>query len=260
MFKALPDQLSLRSGHPRISDITQLPFSSRKIMKNNLSLLVGSSVLAAGLSLGAVAPANAQASLSTPLTPGSVSCSDSTFSFSACAGSFVLGGGENDVLGNGDPLLSLLNGSEFDGVLSSLGLENETWLFGGKEDVGGGKTSQAATTDFDITYSGSDPKSGGWSFDSSVVNGPFALSLKSARSFSVYFFEGLDDFDGTWDTLGLQTPNGKAGPGLSHASLFYVERTVEPPVETVPEPAAMAGLLAVGAGIVVNRRKKAQEA
>jgi len=58
---------------------------------------------------------------------------------------------------------------------------------------------------------------------------------------------------------GSTLENGDTGCNGSDKS-FGAPREPEPPVEKVPEPAAMAGLVAVGAGIVLNRRKKAEQA
>lgn len=106
-----------------------------------------------------------------------------------------------------------------------------------------------------------DKQSGTWELDKSITDkyqyGMFVV--KAGNSFSSYFWDGLST-TGVWDTLGV-TPNNGGSPDLSHFSFYgFGQRVVEPPTPTIPEPATVIGLLAVGGGIVASRRKKAQSA
>lgn len=156
---------------------------------------------------------------------------------------------ENDTGAQGT-LLDNLNGGVFDGITGSGG---EWFIFGKSDedtevDADEGSNSGAFSVDFsDLDHD----------VDSIVV------SLKAADFYSAYLFDGAgfdsDDSDlakqfaGTFDTFGVT----KKGADLSHLTIAYLKRDDNGGGPTpVPEPAAMAGLLAVGAGIVINRRKK----
>ena len=104
-------------------------------------------------------------------------------------------------------------------------------------------------------------QSGTWKLDNSITDeyeyGMFVV--KAGNSFSSYFWDGLST-TGVWDTRGV-TPNGGGSPDLSHFSFYgFGQRVVEPEVPTIPEPATMLGLLAVGVGIAATRRKQLQQA
>ncbi len=113
------------------------------------------------------------------------------------------------------------------------------------------------TFNFDGGSEGADGNTGTgiWQYTGSEDLGITAYSAKGGNNFNL--FENEIDFNfGEYYT---PENNGGKTPGLSHLT-FWNSREPQPPVENIPEPAAMVGLLAVGAGIVVNRRKKTLQA
>lgn len=84
--------------------------------------------------------------------------------------------------------------------------------------------------------------------------GLFVLGLKGGPSYSLYLFDGgasgLSAL--AFDTFGITLGNGNGGPGLAHAALF------RPAVGVVPEPGALAMMLAglAGVGMIVRRRRR----
>ncbi|MGF1458731.1 MAG: PEP-CTERM sorting domain-containing protein [Leptolyngbyaceae cyanobacterium] len=92
--------------------------------------------------------------------------------------------------------------------------------------------------------------------NSSSDEGEIAIAIKGGPTFSLYGFNDLGITSDAWDTKGVAKGNGNAEPGLPNFSI-YVKRGDGGDNPTIPEPAAMAGLLAVGAGMVASRRKRA---
>lgn len=86
-------------------------------------------------------------------------------------------------------------------------------------------------------------------------SGLFVIGLKGGPNYSLYLFDGSAGALSHlyFDTFGLATGSGMAGPELSHAALFL------PGVSPVPEPATGA-LLWAGLGVVgllaVRRRAR----
>lgn len=84
--------------------------------------------------------------------------------------------------------------------------------------------------------------SGVLSFDTAQT-GYFVLGIKGGPTYSLYLFNGgMAGISAlNFDTLGITTGNGSAGPGLSHLALFAAP---------VPEPGSytlmLAGLAVVG--------------
>jgi|GEM_PF-2172791 len=175
---------------------------------------------------------------------------------SACFGAVVLGNGENDVTSGGDPLLSYLNNplitepgwQEF--TMANMGY---TWEYDSKRDDNG--TLSGGNNFFNISLSsGVGSNSGTWSLVNPIEQ-PFAISLKAAKEFAVYFF---DDFtgqvnSGTWSTTAL-TNNGGNIPNISHISLFIKN---PPPVMT-SEPAIFSLMLIGLTGVVMAKRRRKQ--
>jgi len=122
------------------------------------------------------------------------------------------------------------------------------------------KVDSDSGTDGGLTVTGGGT-SGGYSLTGLAADHQYMVSLKGGPSFSVYLLEaGITSISGLWNTDGLFKGNGTSGPGLSNVVVWKTRVDDTPPPESVPEPAAMAGLMAVGAGIVLNRRKKAEQA
>lgn len=150
----------------------------------------------------------------------------------------------NDVLGDGNPLLGELN-NMFD--------VDYDWLFVDKDDsVGEG--------DGGVAWSESDEGEGGWSFlDGIGEDQVFAISLKTAGSFSVYYFDlGKEVDSGLWKTIGTElNGSGRAGKGLSHLSLFIADKGDEPETK-VPEPGMLLGLGLFAAAGSLRKLRKAE--
>lgn len=191
-------------------------------IKNLMTKLVGASVMAA-IAVTAIAGEAAA------LNAGVISCKNGTVTGTTeCEGVFEKNNSNQD-----------LNG-----------LFDLDW---GTEAL---KVKGSGGTDGPLTItSKNNKKKGTWKLEQSFVDeyDEIMFVVKGGPSFSAYLWDGLAT-SGTWDTLGLQKGNGKAKPSLSHISV-YAMRTPEPKPASIPEPAAMFGLVAVGAGILVKRRQ-----
>jgi hypothetical protein len=162
-----------------------------------------------------------------------------------CAGAYSTSGEffPNDVLGDGNPLLSRLN-TMFD--------VNYNWLFVDKDDaagVGDGGFSYTQTID---------QTSGSWFSNTIGANQVFAISLKSSQSFSVYYFDLAKEVDqGLWSTFGTSRNQAGRAQGLSHMSLFIANKGDRPdePVTKVPEPGMLLGLGLFAAGSLRKLRR-----
>lgn len=146
------------------------------------------------------------------------------------------------VSGNDKPTaaINLLNDQAFGGTdVFNLNLE---WDFAGSSDSanGGPFTGNVETNTGTLTFD-------------NPMTGAFAITLKSANFFSLYYFDA--SFAGTtsidFNTIGVSEKNGK-GRGLSHASLFTPKDT---PPTGIPSPsAAIAGLALLG--VIAGRRRR----
>ena len=108
-----------------------------------------------------------------------------------------------------------------------------------------------------LTVSGSG-SSGTWSYAGPLGDySQVMVALKGGPSFSLYELDmDLDFGSGTfgWDTLGIVKGNGKAGPGLSHFSLYGREGDLPPP-SAVPLPGPIWALLAGIGGLAALRKR-----
>jgi hypothetical protein len=187
-----------------------------------------------GLAIAGVAISPAQAAT---LGGGTCSVSEVTItgygSADNCAGFFS----GNDKGGGTDPAISLLN----DGLFGDFG----SWVRTG--------------TDGDFTGTGSG-QTGTWNF-AQGFSGPAAVAVKAGNSYSLYFFADVAEaYSGTFATGGVNTVGKKGNtPGLSHLSVFTAQRPSTPPptAQSVPEPASILGLLAIGGlGIGLKRQRQ----
>jgi len=87
------------------------------------------------------------------------------------------------------------------------------------------------------------------------------IALKGGPTFSVYLLgdAATAATSGDWNTQGLLTGGGSAGPGLSNVTVWGTGEGDEPPrpPEYIPLPAAGWLLLGGIGGLVALRRKKA---
>lgn len=109
-----------------------------------------------------------------------------------------------------------------------------------------GKSDDPLAGPFSLNQSGA--TSGTLSFDT-AQKGWFVLGIKGGPDYSLYLFDGGTTGISSlaFDTLGIVTGAGAAGPGLSHFALFRGASV--PPTSVVPEPDAYALMLA-GLGVV----------
>lgn len=197
-------------------------------MKKQLSLLIGSSLL----TVGAVAMSASEASALTPTGNG---CTDGLLSgTTTCEGTFTGNASNQDLDG--------LFGKDWETIF---------------------KVEGTSGTDGPLTITdGGDGKIGGWelSLDFASIYTHAMFVVKGADNFGAYEWDG-SSVTGSWSTADLRTGNNGTGqnvPQLSNFSVYAIRGDDNgPDPEPVPEPAAMAGLMAIGAGIVINRRKKA---
>jgi hypothetical protein len=134
------------------------------------------------------------------------------------------------------------------------------WTFGAKYD---GKMSGNNNEGFGVKGLGS--TAGTFSFDKiDLAKTDIAVSLKSARGFSLYYLKAgsiKDPSQIAWDTAGTSV-NGKGNAqALSHISYYTRISAVTPELEKqlkkVPEPTAMSALLVVGMTAAMRRKKMA---
>lgn len=215
-------------------------------MFRNSTKAIAATLLTTGLLVGTGLSASAApvvrtttcsaASAQDPSTPTgnnavAANISGGLLGYTACVGPLAKDTyGPNDVLGDGNPLLSHLD-ELFPG--------STNWSFIGKVNNGG-----PASNGFNWTTAGNGY--GSWSYAPGFNAGDsFALSLKTATSFSVYYFQDIAEAvtSGLWSTIGVDLDgSGNAGKDLSHAALFRIAGTPTTPPTKTPEPATFLGL------------------
>lgn len=105
--------------------------------------------------------------------------------------------------------------SNLDGIFSSNG-----WAELAKVN------SSAGTDGFLTVTAASDKKSGTWSWTATGGWAPYTkvmAVLKGGPTFSAYLLN-LTSTSGNWNTQGIATGGGKAGPDLSHFSLYWATK------------------------------------
>jgi len=156
---------------------------------------------------------------------GSSTCSEVSFSYLNCAGSFS--GNDKGAQGSGLSNLNTLFG--------------EGWSFAGDNEDG----LVSFTNGSDGTQVGS---------ASTALSGFGAIAIKAGNSYSLYTVNDLATFD--WATAGVAKVGKKGNtPGLSHLSV-YRQANPEPPVsQKVPEPSLLLGIAGI-AGVSRRLRRK----
>ncbi|RZM75199.1 PEP-CTERM sorting domain-containing protein [Leptolyngbya iicbica] len=131
----------------------------------------------------------------------------------------------------------------------------DDWMQALKVDIG------TNTVDGGLTVDGTGT-SGTYSLTGLDANHHYMITLKGGNSFSAYLLEqGVTSFTNEiWNTDGIYKGNNVNNPGPDLSNFVVWKNRIDDNGggEKIPEPAAMAGLMAVGAGIVINRRKKSQ--
>ena len=160
------------------------------------------------------------------LTSISPPCTDSTTTppYVACSGAFE----GNDTPQTADILGELANLSGTDG-----------WFAVGKSD--------AANSGPFVSNPGTN--SGTLTFDTPIT-GQFALSLKAANAFSLFYYNtNVPVTDIAFDTLGVSVNQNGIAQDLSHATLYAV-----PEADTYA--LMLAGLGLLGLGVAARRRQR----
>lgn len=186
-------------------------------MKNLTAKLIGASVVTASL-------LSVSANAASALTLQGNKCSTSNLTGSAaCEGTFVGNDANQDLNG----LFGKTGWSELFKVDNSSGTT-------------GGLTVTAASGE----------KTGTWSLSGAETSQyDYMAVIKGGNSFSAYF---LNAFSGNWNTQGVVKGNGNPGPGLSHFTIYSIQKdnTAE-----VPEPLTILGSgLALGFGTMFKKK------
>lgn len=156
---------------------------------------------------------------------GGSTCSEVSFSYLDCAGSFS--GNDKGAQGSG---LSNLNS-----------LFGEGWSF-----VGDNEDGLVSFTD-----GGNGTQSGSASTD---LSGFGAIAIKAGNSYSLYTVDDLATFD--WGTAGVAKVGKKENtPGLSHLSVYRQANSTPPDSQEVPEPSLLLGIVGM-IGVSKRLRRK----
>jgi hypothetical protein len=135
---------------------------------------------------------------------------------------------------------------DFESAISAL---DGTWSLFGKSDEGGDKVNDL----------GEELLSGGWSFSEALTD-PFVVVLKASDYYSAYLFKDFDEAieSGEFNVQGVTSHKKKEHnfAALSHMSVYsFAPRVQKPEPVDIPEPTALAGLLAI-AGFGAYGRKR----
>lgn len=115
----------------------------------------------------------------------------------------------------------------------------DSWTEAFKIDGGSGSDGGLTVTD--------GGKTGSYSLGGLEADYTYMVALKGGPSYSLYLLgDGSQSYGGDWNTDDLFKGNGKAGPNLSHLTV-YKTRVDEPKPEKVPEPISVLGVFAFGA-------------
>jgi hypothetical protein len=197
-------------------------------MKNTISTLLGSALLATGIASAHITPAQAATLTCSSSVAGNVSgttgCEYSTTA-------------NQDFL-NTDPMT--VNAESFFGFAD--------WSFGGKIGV-------------DRDYLGAgEGQSGDWDISRVFQNtwNDVMLVFKSGNNTTLTGYMLADNVtSGRWDSPFLANNNNTRD--VSHISVYYRSGGTEPRVTPVPEPATLMGLGLVASGMVMARRRKSSQ-
>ena len=188
----------------------------------NLKYWVVTSIATSAVLLTQAATPEAQAAV----LGGSNSCTNVSFTYLNCAGSF--GGNDKGAQGSG---LNNLNG-----------LFGAGWTFAGDNE------------DNTVSFlSGGDGAQTGSA--STSLSGFGAVAVKAGNSYSLYTIADLANFD--WSTTGVATVGNGKTPGLSHLSVYTKAGKPEPEPTSVPEPGMIIGLVGLmGIGSRLKRQDR----
>jgi len=235
-------------------------------MKKYLLSLAGSSLLATGAALSSIAPAHAQTFTFSDIVPsddGALAADSLGFNLSSIdADTVQFTFFNNDLTSDG----FFIDGIYFDDVDDAPILNFSTFFFDSVASSDNVDFSEGATppslpsgqnldpvfdTDFATDADAPGPQNG----ISGDQVGVFKFDLNAGSSYQ----DLLSALNANNFRVGLQVQGFSSG-GSEQLVTHGGDNGNGGDPEPIPEPAAMAGLVAVGAGIVLNRRKKALQA
>ena len=213
------------------------------------STLLTATVVSTGIVLGAVAaPAFAQGKSDKNKDKDNGPKNDSAVVLGQCVDAIAAGMGANGCLGQ---LSGNDDGNGLANTLATLASEwGGTWQKADKWDTDLGRNDNGI---LNVSYTNSTTGT----FDFSGITGPFALAVKAAPGYNLFYFEDATSFDRDWTTEGLIN-NGGQTPGLSHLTLYTQGGGFNP--EPVPEPLTIMGsAVALGFGGYFQKKRNAKK-